>query len=231
MSNSIPEPAWVTDEFDETLDMDPAYWVNKQHFFHEVPLTGDVLLSAFQRGLFPWNIEIEPKAWWSPDPRAVLWLNQFHISRSLRKVIRQGHFKVTFDTAFQRVLEGCANRLETWLYPELMTALHELHNRKIAHSAECWLGDDLVGGVYGMDVDGIFLGDSMFSSVSNASKVALAALVDQLKSCGFKMMDCQVLSSHTHSLGARNIPRRLYLTYLHRMQSGSLPMATWQDKS
>ena len=171
----------------------------------------DFYLHALRLGVFPWNDEGTPRCWWSPDPRAVLFLDDFHVSRSLAKCIRQNRFEVRFDTAFKETLEGCADRHSTWLDQELMVALQEMHTLGIAHSVETWRDGKLVGGVYGMDVEGIFIGDSMFHYETNASKVALVHLVNHLKQCKFKVLDCQVLNDHTESLGAKNISRDEFL--------------------
>lgn len=173
----------------------------------DLPLSAELFLPALRNGIFPWNDVNEPRLWWSPDPRAVLFLDEFHIARSLAKYIRQQRFEVTFDRDFAGTVAGCANRPHTWLDPELISVLNELHHLGIAHSVESWHDGNLVGGIYGMDVDGIFIGDSMFTVENNASKVALVHLVHRLKRCGFRFMDCQVLNEHTESLGARNISR------------------------
>lgn len=207
---------------------DPCSWRDKEFQVYDIVLSPEVLLHAFGLGLFPWDSEGLPRCWWCPNPRAVLILKDLHISRSLAKTIRQKKFEVTFDQDFASTIAGCANREETWLDEELIDNLLQLHEQGIAHSAECWKDGELVGGVYGMDVDGIFLGDSMFSDVTDASKVALASLVNHLLGCGFKLMDCQVLSEHIASLGARYIPRSLYLNFLHSMQSGETHMPHWQ---
>lgn len=191
-----------------------AYW-ETTCMVMDVPVTPDLYEHALRNGVFPWNNVDHPRMWWSPDPRAVLDLNDFHISRSLAKSIRQANFNVTFDQAFDATIEGCSARAETWLDLELQAALNVLHERGIAHSAECWRDDELVGGVYGMEMNGMFIGDSMFYRESNASKVALAALVSHLKQCGFAYMDCQVLNGHTESLGVKNVSREKFRQLLN----------------
>ncbi|MCY3857952.1 MAG: leucyl/phenylalanyl-tRNA--protein transferase [Gammaproteobacteria bacterium] len=215
-----------------TLDqlVDEEFWRSFTAIELDVPVTVDFYLHALRRGLFPWNDIGAPRMWWSPDPRAVLYLEDFHISRSLAKCIRKDKFTVTFDMDFDSTVKGCADRSQTWLDPELIQALQELHELGFAHSAEAWLDGRLVGGVYGMDIDGVFIGDSMFYNESNASKVALAHLIEHLKTCGFQVMDCQVLNEHTESLGARNIPRSDFLSLMDEIRdSGTMP--NWHQVS
>ena len=212
-----------------TLDqlVDDDFWRSFTALELDVPVTVDFYLHALKHGLFPWNDIGAPRMWWSPDPRAILNLNEFHVSRSLAKCIRQQRFKVTFDLDFENTVRGCADRSQTWLDSELQRSLQQLHELGIAHSAEAWYEGQLVGGVYGMDVDGIFIGDSMFHYEDNASKVALANLVKHLQSCGFEFMDCQVLNDHTESLGARNIPRKEFFSLMDDIRE-SEAMPSWQ---
>ena len=193
----------------------------------DVPVTPDLYEHALKHGVFPWNDANKPRTWWSPDPRAILELENFHISRSLAKCIRQRKFMITFDEAFDATVERCAIRKYTWLDPELRDALSVLHKRGIAHSAESWRDGELVGGVYGMAVNGLFIGDSMFHQESNASKVALAALISHLKKCGFRHMDCQVLNKHTESLGTKNISRDAFRQLLVESENAN-PQPMWQ---
>lgn len=208
--------------FDQLVDDD--FWRSFTAIELDVPVTVDFYLHALRRGLFPWNDIGAPRMWWSPDPRAVLFLDDFHVSRSLAKCIRKQQFSVTFDKDFDNTVMGCADRPQTWLDPELIGALQRLHELGFAHSAEAWLNDELVGGVYGMDIDGMFIGDSMFHYESNASKVALAHLIEHLRECGFRAMDCQVLNEHTESLGAKNIPRSEFFSLMDEIRkSDTLP--------
>lgn len=203
---------------------DTEFWRSFTALELDIPLTVDFYLHALKQGLFPWNDIGAPRTWWSPDPRAVLFLNEFHVSRSLLKTIRQQRFEVTFDHDFERTVKGCADREQTWLDPELIRALQEMHELGITHSVETWYNGNLVGGVYGIDVNGIFVGDSMFHYEPNASKVALAFLVEHLKNCGFQILDCQVLNDHTESLGARNIPRNEFYALVDETRnSGFMP--------
>ena len=185
-----------------------------------VALGGDLsterLLLAYSRGIFPWTVA--PVTWWSPDPRGIFEFDQFHVSRSLGRVLRQARFRVTLDTAFSKVIEGCARpmpgRRTTWISPQFIEAYTGLHQSGHAHSVECWQADQLVGGVYGVSLGGLFAGESMFHRVDNASKVALYHLFNHLKQRGFGMFDIQMVSSATSQLGAKSIPRNEYLRRL-----------------
>jgi leucyl/phenylalanyl-tRNA--protein transferase len=184
-------------------------------------LTPARLLDAYRRGIFPWSSDDEPMLWWSPDPRMVLFVDEFRVSRSLRRRIRSGALRVTVDTAFQGVIRGCADRRPdgdgTWITDEIAAAYRELHRRGHAHSIETWSGDDLVGGLYGVSIGRMFYGESMFARQSDASKVALAIAVRQLARWGFRIIDCQMSTAHLASLGAREIPRREFVTALQTL--------------
>jgi len=174
------------------------------------------LLLAYRSGIFPWTAS--PVTWWSPDPRGIFLLDKFHISRSLERVIRQGVFKVTLDKAFGEVMEGCAasapGRQSTWITREFLDAYGELHEQGYAHSVECWRGEQLAGGIYGVAIAGFFAGESMFHRVSNASKVALAYLVEHLRRKDFLLFDIQMVTRITEQLGAVTIRRQAYLKRL-----------------
>ncbi len=175
------------------------------------------LLLAYSLGIFPWYNPGEPILWWSPDPRCVLFPDQIHISRSLHKVLKRGDFHVTFDRDFSAVIEGCRQvRTEqgTWITPEMYSAYVELHRLGFAHSVECWQDDQLVGGLYGISVGRCFFGESMFSRVTNASKVAMVTLCRQLQILGFRLLDCQQSSEHLLSLGATEITRDFFCSLL-----------------
>lgn len=164
------------------------------------------LLAAYRLGIFPWYNE-PPILWWSPDPRAVLFPDQIHISRSLRKTLRRGGFEVTMDRAFANVIAGCADRDSTWISHEMRRAYVQMHDLGHAHSVEVWQDDYLVGGLYGMAVGRVFFGESMFSRATDASKIALVHLCGQLQQWKFRVIDCQVGNDHTRSLGAIEIDR------------------------
>ncbi len=168
------------------------------------------LLFAYSLGIFPWYNPGEPILWWAPDPRCVLFPEQIHISRSLRKILRRGDFRVSFDENFSAVIDACREVRSaggTWITPEMRHAYLELHRLGFAHSVECRQAGHLVGGLYGISLGRCFFGESMFSCQPNASKVALATLALQLQRQGFRMIDCQQTSAHLLSLGAQEIPR------------------------
>ncbi len=173
------------------------------------------LLAAYRCGIFPWPDTFGRELWWSPDPRAVLPLDGFHESRSLRRLRRRGVFAVTRDKAFKLVIRGCSNRPEgTWITPPMMKAYARLHDLGWAHSVETWTGDILVGGIYGVAVGALFAAESMFHAMRDASKVALAELVEHLRDRGFVLLDVQFLTRHLTSLGAIEISREEYLKRL-----------------
>lgn len=169
------------------------------------------LLLAYQMGIFPWYAEGDPILWWAPTPRLILRPREFHLSRSLRRTLTRGTFSFSLDTAFREVIAACAEiRTEqqdpTWINQEMIEAYCELHELGYAHSLECWQGEALVGGLYGVSVGGIFFGESMFSRVANSSKAALAVLADQLALWEFDCIDCQMRTEHLLSLGATEVP-------------------------
>jgi len=196
-------------------------------------LSPERLLAAYRCGIFPWFSEGEPILWWSPDPRLVLFPNEFKVSRSLRKVLQQSRFDITFDQAFRRVITACARiRREqqeaTWIVADMIDAYCRLHESGFAHSVEAWQAGRLVGGLYGISLGRCFYGESMFSRISNASKVALASLVNWLRLNAFHMIDCQVTTKHLISLGAREIPRDRFLKLLATSLKESTLQGTWQ---
>jgi leucyl/phenylalanyl-tRNA--protein transferase len=176
------------------------------------------LLTAYRRGVFPWYDETTPILWWSPDPRAIIEIGALHISRRLRRTIRSGKFHLTIDRDFAGVIRGCADRPGdgNWITPDMLAAYETLHRLGHAHSVEAWHRGILAGGVYGVAINGFFAAESMFSCVSDASKVALAFLMEHLQSRGFQLFDIQFLNPHTQSLGAIEIPRDEYLQRLIR---------------
>ncbi len=173
------------------------------------------LLDAYARGIFPWFNEEEPPLWWSPDPRMVVFASERRVTRSLRRVIRSGRFRVTMDTAFPAVVEGCAEpRLDqdgTWITPQIFNAYTALAKLGYAHSVETWEEGQLVGGLYGVAIGRMFFGESMFARRSDASKVAFVSMLAQLEAWGMPLVDCQVPTAHLASLGGREIPRRAFL--------------------
>jgi leucyl/phenylalanyl-tRNA---protein transferase len=178
------------------------------------------LLAAYARGVFPWYSAQQPILWWAPDPRMVLFPAEFKVSRSLGKTLRNGRFECRFDTAFGATIRACAaprrSGADTWLNAEMIDSYEELHRRGYGHSVETWRGDELVGGVYGLQLGGVFFGESMFSRERDASKVALARLVEQCRRRGIELIDCQIASSHLASLGAREVSRNEFVHLLRR---------------
>lgn len=182
---------------------------------HAPPLSVDLLLGAYAAGLFPMAEPGEgPVSWYSPDPRAVLPLDGFRVSRSLRRTVVRGTFRVTVDTAFPEVLARCAAREDTWISGEIARVYTELWRKGYGHSVECRVGEALAGGLYGVALGGAFFGESMFSDRTDASKVALAHLVEILRKGGFALLDVQYLTPHLAGLGAVEITRRRYLALL-----------------
>jgi leucyl/phenylalanyl-tRNA--protein transferase len=175
------------------------------------------LLLAYRSGVFPWFGEGDPILWWSPDPRAIFELNGLYVSRRLARTIRSGKFRVTVNRAFGAVIRGCADREGgTWITRAMIGAYERLHRLGVAHSVESWRDNELAGGVYGVALGGLFAGESMFARVTDASKVALAALFDRLRHRGYQLFDTQVLTDHTASMGAVEIPRKDYLARLRQ---------------
>jgi leucyl/phenylalanyl-tRNA--protein transferase len=180
-------------------------------------LQPETLLDAYRCGAFPWYDLTTPVCWWSPDPRAILPLDGLHVSRRLARTIRAGRFTVKVNTDFAGVMRGCADRDEgTWITPEMTDAYKRLHALGHAHSVESWHTGKLVGGVYGVAVGGLFAGESMFHSQTDASKVALAALVERLRDRGFALFDIQFVTPHLIRMGGVEIPRADYLTLLEQ---------------
>ena len=183
-------------------------------------LSVERLLAAYQRGIFPWYSGDQPILWWSPDPRSVLFPDKLHVSRSLRKVLRKQEYKITFDTAFAEVIHACsqprAGDPGTWITDEMQQAYIRLHQAGYAHSIEIWLNGKLVGGLYGIAIGKVFFGESMFSRVTDASKVAFVFLVRQLQRWQFGVIDCQIQSAHLDQFGAELIPRSEFTMLLNQ---------------
>lgn len=179
-------------------------------------LSVDRLRLAYRSGIFPWTVN--PITWWSPDPRGIFDLEEFHVPHSLAKFMRRQPFEITRDHAFRQVMQGCAapapGRGGIWITPEFIEAYTHLHEQGDAHSVECWRGGELVGGIYGVSLGGFFAGESMFHRATNASKVALCHLVEHLRARGFMLFDIQMITPATRQLGAAEIPREEYLKRL-----------------
>jgi leucyl/phenylalanyl-tRNA---protein transferase len=184
-----------------------------------VAIGGDLepatLVYAYRSGVFPWFGEGDPILWWSPQPRAIFELDSLNVSRRLARTMRSGKFHLTINRAFGKVIRACADREGgTWITRAMIVAYERLHRIGVAHSVEAWQGQELVGGIYGVALGGFFSGESMFSRVSDASKVALTYLARHLSTRGFHLFDTQVLTAHTRRMGAVELPRRDYLLRL-----------------
>ena len=195
-------------------------------------LSAERLLRAYPAGIFPWYSEGQPVLWWSPDPRFVLLPQKLKISRSLHKTLRGQAFRITLDQAFDAVIRDCAAPRPgtdgTWITTAMTTAYQRLYALGFAHSAEAWQGDTLVGGLYGVAIGRVFFGESMFTRVSNASKVAFVALVQQLHAWDFRLVDCQVYTRHLASLGAEFMGRREFLVQLRQLCGGPAVPPPWR---
>lgn len=169
------------------------------------------LLEAYRCGIFPWFNAGEPILWWSPDPRMVLLPSELRVSRSLNKVLHKGNYEIRMDSAFSQVMQACAaprkGQSGTWIHPEMISAYAALHEAGLAHSVEIWVDGELMGGLYGVSQGKMFFGESMFSRIPDASKIAFVHLVRQLQRWDFGMIDCQMKTAHLASFGAREIPR------------------------
>ncbi len=183
-------------------------------------LTSSRLMVAYRKGIFPWYSDDQPILWWSPSERMVLFPEKLKVSRSLRKTLRKKMFQVTLDQAFRETVKACAEprrkQKGTWITDDMLEAYCQLHECDYAHSVECWFNGELVGGLYGVTLGKIFFGESMFSRITDASKVAFTHLVKQLQRWGFLIIDCQVYTEHLASLGGELIPRTQYKTWLDR---------------
>ncbi len=188
-----------------------------------VDLTADRLIEAYRQGIFPWFSEGQPVLWWSPDPRMVLFIERFKVSRSLaktaRRVRREETWRISLDSAFERVMKQCAaprdaHHAGTWITAAMIDTYSELHRLGLAHSVEIWEGEELIGGLYGVSIGRMFFGESMFARQTDASKLALFALVKTLEQLKFRVIDCQQNTGHLASLGAMEIPRASFLEEL-----------------
>ena len=191
------------------------------------------LLSAYRRGIFPWYERGQPILWWCPDPRAVLFPDGLRVSRSLRRVVRREVFRITADTAFDRVIRACAEPRRygagTWITDEMAVAYRSLHALGWAHSFEAWRDGELAGGLYGVAIGRVFFGESMFARVTDASKAAFVATVRYLAARGFELIDCQVASAHLRSLGATDVPRERFLRMLADWCPAPNLQQSWTD--
>ena len=176
------------------------------------------LLLAYRQGIFPWYSENEPILWWSPDPRGIIPLNEFHINRTIQKILKRGTFEISVNTAFEEVIRACAvregNATSGWITEDMISSYINLYKMGFAHSVEVWKDGKLAGGLYGVAICGMFAGESMFHRESNASKVALCALVERMKERDYSLLDCQMVTEVTSQMGAIKISRADYLQRL-----------------
>jgi leucyl/phenylalanyl-tRNA--protein transferase len=217
----------------DDLVFPPAHYAERDGL---LAIGGDLsverLLLAYRSGIFPWYSDEDPLLWWSPEPRLIFVPAEFKVSKSLRRLIRSKRFTVTLDTAFRQVITACAEmrgpgRDGTWITPEMADAYCALHDAGYAHSVECWEEDRLAGGLYGVSLGAAFFGESMFSSVSNASKIALAALVERAQAWKFDFIDCQMTTGHLLSLGAREVSRKRFLQMLQEALKAETRKGAW----
>ena len=197
-------------------------------------LTPERLLDAYRHGIFPWYSDGEPILWWSPDPRMVLFVDELKVSRSLAKSARNKGFELRVDTAFEAVIDACAQprgaQPGTWITGEMRAAYLRLHRLGHAHSVETWREEELVGGLYGVSIGRMFFGESMFALASDASKVALVALVRELREQGCALIDCQMDTRHLASLGARSIPRSEFLRAVKALVHYDVAPGSWGSR-
>lgn len=224
----------------------PVFALTSEHVFPSPELArrdgllavgGDLsesrLLLAYRMGIFPWYSPGQPILWWSPNPRLVLFPKEFHVSKSLARLLRRGVYHVTMDTAFDQVIASCARihidkDAGTWIVPEMELAYCRLHEEGFAHSVETWQDGKLVGGLYGVSLGRTFFGESMFFEAPNASKIALAALFAQILEWEFDLVDCQIRTGHLMRLGAREIHRRDFLSLLEHSTTHPTRQGKWE---
>jgi leucyl/phenylalanyl-tRNA--protein transferase len=194
-------------------------------------LTPGRILAAYRQGIFPWFMPGEPILWWSPNPRMVLFPSELHLHRSLVKVLRNKPYQITFDTAFREVMAGCAAprgaETGTWISDEMVQAYVALHEAGFAHSFECWMEGELVGGLYGMAIGKMFYGESMFARRADASKIAFAHAVQWLDAQGFGLIDCQMYTEHLARFGAREVSRTEFMQQLNQLTAQYDVLGPW----
>lgn len=223
------------------LDPDQLWFPHPSKALEEPPgllaaggdLSPERLLKAYSMGIFPWYEDQQPILWWSPDPRAVLFPEEFRLRRSLRKILRNKPFTISFDKNFAGVVRACAQPRsyseETWITREMASAYQVLHEAGHAHSLEVWQDETLVGGLYGIALGKMFFGESMFSIQRDASKIALCALTYHLQQSGFVMLDCQMRTEHLEFMGSRAIPREEFLKLLERHTRERPDTGDWRE--
>lgn len=192
------------------------------------------LIAAYRMGIFPWYSQDQPILWWSPDPRLVLYPNELHIAKRLKRTIRQNRFQTSVNRDFDAVIRACAKTPRrqgdgTWILDEMIEAYIRLNHAGYAHSVETWHGETLVGGLYGVSLGRCFFGESMFSREDDASKVAFVNLVRHLRRNGFRLIDCQVKTTHLKRFGAREISRRTFLSEIQKAIHLREPEGVWDE--
>jgi leucyl/phenylalanyl-tRNA--protein transferase len=196
-------------------------------------LSPERLVAAYSGGIFPWYSDGEPILWWSPNPRLVIFPDEIHVSRSLKRVLNRDLFTITFDRCFETVIESCRQprkyQRETWITAEMVAAYKTLHELGYAHSLEVWSNDDIVGGLYGVSLGACFFAESMFHRISNASKFGLVRLVQILGNLDFKLIDCQIPSLHLKTMGAREISRGEFLNLLEEYLIKDRVAGSWSS--
>ncbi len=224
---------WIDEENPSFPDVETAFTEPNGLLAAGGNLKPSTIIAAYSQGIFPWFNPGEPILWWSPNPRMVISPDQLHISRSLRKLLRKNAYHLTFDKAFNQVITECAKpRIYsegTWITAAMKTAYQALHEQGHAHSVEIWEENRLVGGLYGVAIGQVFFGESMFSRVNNASKIAMAGLCHRLCQWHFQLFDCQVYSPHLESLGAFTIPRAEFVQKLTCYCQVSPSGANWRN--
>ena len=189
------------------------------------------VINAYRNGIFPWFSDGEPILWWSPSKRAVIKPNFCHISKSMKRLLKKNNFTVTINSAFSEVINMCAqpreSQAETWITDSMIDAYIKLHQQGFAHSVEVWQEHKLVGGLYGICIGTLFCGESMFSKVSNSSKVAFIALNQHLSRFQGSLIDCQMQTAHLNSLGVEELPREQFITYLQQYRDQKIDKGCW----
>jgi leucyl/phenylalanyl-tRNA---protein transferase len=236
--SGAPQLTWIRPDDPPTAFPDPRTALREPDGL--LAAGGDLsparLLHAYRHGIFPWYGEGQPILWWCPDPRAVLYPEAVHISRSLRKTLRRHNYDVTLDRAFVEVMAACAmarrahTDVGTWITEDMQRAYAELHRLGHAHSVEVWMSGQLAGGLYGVAMGNVFFGESMFSRYADASKIALVWLARQLEAWGFRLIDCQVASKHLQSLGSVSIPRNEFLVALDHHADARGHVGAWRTE-
>ena len=213
---------------------DPRYSADEGLLAFGGDLSPNRILTAYRKGIFPWFNKDDPILWWSPNPRMILYPDEFKVNKSFKRFLRQERYKIKFDNAFEEVINYCSTvdrdgQKGTWLINDMKNAYIELFQMGFAHSIEVYEDDILVGGLYGLSMGRVFFGESMFSLKSNASKVAFKALTDVLNSRGYDFIDCQVKNDYLAQMGAKNISRDKFLDELEESLTRSSDLGSWQD--